>query len=579
VAFFACSEKPDNYSIRRDKFVGKYRDEHNPLVVERGKSDPFYAGGGYHVAAPEYKIELEPGEEKVLLFALGSYDKMRDERTDIEKALNPDSFEKGMGELKIFWDEFISKFGCETPNEGMDVLLNGWHQYNMRMDLYKKVNFGYTAWGGDAFGYRDRAQKAIAMASVSPEITRFVIDVLVPFQYESGDVPHSYSPMTGAKPNKGNFADVPLWMVYMVHAYIRETGNIELLNQDLPFFEGSKASLYEHVKRTVDWSWNNRGPNGLPIIGGADWNDAINLNGKGETQMVACQFVLACNNIVEMAEILGRPEDAEEYSTRALEMKRIINEKCWDGEWYIRAFDIDGNPVGSHKNVHGKIFLNAQSWAIIAGVAEGERLEKCLASVRKHLFIKCGLKLCTPAYPEYDEKVGPVGSMVEGLKENGAVFNHAHAWGVMATAIAGRGDWAEEYYNAALPYYQDPEISTTEPYTFCQTYASDEHPEYGLGRLHWHSGTIPWTFIASTQYILGIRADFDGLRIDPCIPGKWKGFTVKRMFRGVEYDIEVKNPEGGNRGVKKLTVDGKEIQGNLVPFDKSTKKQKVTVIM
>jgi cellobiose phosphorylase len=199
--------------------------------------------------------------------------------------------------------------------------------------------------------------------------------------------------------------------------------------------------------------------------------------------------------------------------------------------------------------------------------------------MRKHLFIKCGLKLLTPAYGDYNEKVGPVGVFGKGLKENGAVFNHAHAWGVMATAMAGKGDWAQEYYNAGLPYFQDPNVSTMEPYAFCQTYVSDEHPEYGLGRLHWHSGTVPWTFVASTQHILGVRSDFKGLIIDPSIPKNWKSYKVTRYYRGIEYQIEVQNPNGKSRGLSSLKLDGKDLEGNFVPLKTGKKKQSILAVM
>ncbi|OGJ89740.1 MAG: hypothetical protein A2268_07090 [Candidatus Raymondbacteria bacterium RifOxyA12_full_50_37] len=579
VAFFACSCNPDSVSLRRDRFIGRYRDESNPIAVEKGVCDGFYAGGGYHVAATQYNLDLGPNEERAFFFAMGSYDAMGDERADVAPLLTAGGFDAEFAKLKKYWKTYTDKFACATPNRGMDVFLNGWHQYNLIMDLWKTVNYSYTGWGGGSVGYRNRAQKTIALATIDPRLAKSAMDQLIRIQYECGDAPGGYSPMTGAKANAGGFSDVPIYLIYAVTAYVQETGDMGLLTTEYPFFEGSTATLYEHLTRIIDWIWSRRGPHGLPIIGIADWNDAINLNGKGETQMVACQFVLACRQLVDMAKFLKRDNDAVKFSGLAEKMSAIVNEVCWDGEWYLRAFQLDGTPVGSHKNTYGKIFLNAQNWAIIAGIVQGERLEQCLASVRKHLFIKCGLKLCAPAYPGYDEKIGPIGSMVPGLKENGAVFCHAHAWGVIATAMTRKGDLAMEYYNAALPYYQDPDVSTTEPYTFCQTYASDEHPEYGLGRLHWHSGTIPWTYIASTQYILGIKPQFSGLLIDPCIPKEWKGYTVKREYRGTIYSIEVSNPDGVSSGVKSVIVDGKKTGNNMVVHDKAKKAVTVQVVL
>ncbi|MFP4521864.1 MAG: GH36-type glycosyl hydrolase domain-containing protein [Fibrobacterota bacterium] len=578
VSFFALSNKPDGITYRRDRFIGPYRDESCPIALEEGKSDDFYAGGGYHIAAPMYELELEPGEEKPFFFALGSYDKIGEEQNDVKPLLTVKGFSEKLTELKKYWAGFASRFSCSTPDDGMDIFLGGWHQYNLVMDLWKVVNYSYTGWGGSAVGFRNRAQKVVALSSVDIDFSKKAVETLLSIQYECGDAPGSYSPLSGAKAGKGGFSDVPMYLIYAVEAIIKETGDKQFLNKELPFFEGSKATVFEHLKRIIDWIWSRRGPHGLPVIGIADWNDAINLNGKGETQMAACQFVHACRILSVFSKILGEDGDKEKFSKLGDEMKDIINEHCWDGEWYIRAFDINGSPVGSSKNEHGKIFLNAQSWAVISGVAEGERKEKCLLSTRKYLFTKCGLKSCTPAYPAYDDKIGPIGSMVPGLKENGAIFCHAHAWGIIAATAGGKGDWAHEYYDSFLPCNQDPDISTAEPYTFCQTYASDEHPEHGLGRLHWHSGTIPWTYVASTQQILGIKPDYDGLLIDPCLPKSWKQYSVKRIFRGTEYNITVKNPDGVSGGVQEITVNGEKQTSPLIKAT-DAKKAEVEVLL
>ncbi len=577
-AFFACSNTPDSVDFRRDKFIGPYRNEGNPVAIEQGRCSGFYAPGGYHVAAAHHDFELRPDEERTFLFALGTCDEPGEEQEAVRACFREHAVDQELAKVKEFWSEFTSVLKCSTPDEGFDVFTNVWNPYLARQEYFKKVNYYYTAWNETQYSFRDHGQKAINLVTFDSAIARDCMETMARLQFQCGDNYHSWSRLGGPCADRG-FSDDPLWFVYLVYTYVRETGDLAILDQSYDFVDGGNASLYEHAKLCCDWTYANRGTHGLPRIGTADWNDCINLKSEGESEMVACQFVLACHRVAEIADLIGKPDEAGHYREMADAMKACINETCWDGQWYVRAFDIQGNAVGSAGNEEGKIFLNAQTWAVISGVAEGERARQCLDSVHRLLFIRCGLKVLTPSFSRYDPLVGAIGVNPKGLKENGGVFCHAHTWGIIAACVAGDGDRAFAYYRAALPYYQDPDIMKTEPYAFAQFYASDEHPEYGLARNSWHTGTIPWTFIAATQYILGIRPSFNGLEINPCIPREWDGFKVRRIFRGTAYDIDVQNPEHVSRGVRTIELDGKSIESYVLPHDAEARSHEVKVVL
>jgi len=386
------------------------------------------------------------------------------------------------------------------------------------------------------------------------------------------------------KGSREGYGDDHLWLVQAVHNYIKETGDMNFLNELVPFTDGSKGKMYDHILRAVEYSWNNTGYHGLPKAGFADWNDCLNLSGPkgmGVSVMIACQFVLGANLLAELAEKSGRVLDVEKYKDMAIEMKKRINENAWDGEWYMRAFDDNGKAVGTSKNEEGKIWLESNTWAVLSGVAEGERMIQTLNSIKKHLYTKYGIVIFYPAYSEYHPELGYVSVFPRGLKENGAIFCHTNPWAMCAEAMAGRGEQAFEYYKTILPSASNDiaDKHWTEPYVYSQMIAGKEHKDFGQAKNSWLTGTAAWNFVAASQYILGIRPDFEGLIIDPCIPKTWKGFKVKRVWRGTTYLINVKNPKNVNKGVVKLTVDGKVIKGNKVPILKDGKKHKVEVVM
>lgn len=583
-SYFWCNQKVKSYDGVRQSFVGPYRGEANPIAVEKGKCSGSLAVGWAPFAGLHIDCNLKSGQEKEIVFILGYCDKMGEEEKVFEKYKKIGSVEEELHKLKKYWDENLLKFTVETPDNAVNSMVNIWNQYQCMTTFNWSRSASYYEAGGErGMGFRDSNQDTLGFVHQIPaKVKQRLID-LASVQFPEGRAMHQYSPLT-KKGNKEGYGDDHLWLILAVYNYIKETGDINFLNEVVPYNDGSKGRMYEHLQRALDYSWNNTGYFGLVKAGNADWNDCLNLKGPknmGVSVMISEQFVQAANLLAELAEKSGRILEVDRYKNMAQEMKKRINENAWDGEWYLRAFDDDGNPVGSSKNKEGKIWLETQVWALISGVAEGERAEKCADSINKYLYTKYGIVLFTPAFSEYNEKLGYVTVFPKGLKENGAIFCHTNPWAVIGAAILGRGEEAFKYYKTILPYETNKiaEKHATEPYVYSQMIAGKEHKDFGQAKNSWLTGTAAWNFVAISQYILGIRAEFDGLRIDPCIPKKWKQFKVRRVFRGIIYNILVKNPDGVNKGVKKVIVDGKEIKDNIVPVFKDNKEHNVEVIM
>ncbi|MGB9613242.1 MAG: GH36-type glycosyl hydrolase domain-containing protein, partial [Candidatus Margulisiibacteriota bacterium] len=428
-------------------------------------------------------------------------------------------------------------------------------------------------------------QDTLGFVHMIPEKVKVRIKDLAATQLPDGSAYHQYSPLTKkANPSDHKYGDDHLWLIFSTASYLKETGDFKFLQEKVPFANGEKASMYEHLKRAIDFSLKNLGPHGLPKILFADWNDCLNLDqgkGKAESVMVAQMLVAAAYEMAKIAKQIGKKDEVREYQNIAEKMKETINKKCWDGAWYLRAFTDDGDPVGSKSCSEGKIYLETQAWAVLANVANEERAKICLDSVKKYLATEHGIMLMTPPYSKFYYQLGSIGVYPPGLKENGAIFCHPNPWVMIAECLIGRGNRAYQYYRAILPAARNEiaDIHKTEPYVYCQMIAGKHHKDFGEGKNSWLTGSACWNFVAVSQYILGIRPDYHGLLIDPCIPKEWKGFSVKRVFRGATYFITARNPEGVNKGVKLVTLDGKKLTTNLLPPLGDGKEHHVEVIM
>jgi cellobiose phosphorylase len=408
-------------------------------------------------------------------------------------------------------------------------------------------------------------------------------------QLKTGGAFHQYQPLTKRGNNDigSGFNDDPHWLILGVGAYLKETGDWSILDERVPFENepGSEQPLYEHLRRSFQYTLDRLGPHGLPLIGRADWNDCLNLNcfsdipgqsfqtttnkeGKvAESVFIAGLFVLAAKELAAIAERRSLKEESQRYLAEAARMERVIYQYGWDGEWFVRAYDDFGKPIGSKVCDEGKIFIEPQGICIMAGIglADG-KAQRALESVNKHLATKHGIVLQQPAFSKYYIHLGEISSYPPGYKENAGIFCHNNPWIIIAEAMTGNGERAFEYYSRINPSARENigELHRCEPYVFAQMIAGKDAPTHGEAKNSWLTGTAAWTYYTATQWLLGIRVEYDGLRVDPVIPSKWKGFTVTRWFRGKRYEIEVRNPKGLQRGVKKLVVDGKTLKGNLV---------------
>ncbi len=583
-SYLASSEKVSGFDGDREAFIGPYRSESDPIVVETGKSADSKAAGGNPIGSLWNEVTLKKGQEKTIVFILGIGYDMKDAARFIKKYSDTARADEEFKKLKTYWEEYFTRYVADTPDKEVDLMVNTWNQYQCRTTFnWSRSASYYEAGIGRGMGFRDSNQDTLGVVHAIPERVKLRIKELAANQFENGSSYHQFFPLT-KKGERGGYSDDPLWLIVSAAGYIKETGDFAFLDEVIPFADKGRGTMYEHLQRAVDYVNSKVGPQGLPLMGFADWNDCLNLGGKNdkaETVWVGQFLVYAARELVRIAELKNDQASMGRYDEIATKMQAIINDVAWDGDWYIRAFDDFGTPVGSSKNKEGMIDLITQAWAVMAGLADEKRLARCMDMVKKHLDSEHGVMLCAPPYAEYDPKIGVVGTFSPGLKENGGVFCHANPWAMIAEAILGRGDRAFEYYKKIAPVTRNkiPEVHKTEPYVYAQYIAGRAHPEFGRARNSWLTGSAAWNFFAVSSYILGIRAEYRGLMVDPSIPARWKGFKVKRMFRGSLYDIEVINASRVSKGVKHIELDGQKIYGNMIPVRKDGRPHKVKAYM
>lgn len=589
-AYFSCaSHKVESFDTQRTNFLGTYGSFSDPEAVIKGECTNSIACGWAPIGAFCLPVQLKPGESQTFVFVLGYNEDREDVKRIIKKFNSPEGVNQSLNELKEYWSDNISHFSAQTEDQDMNLMVNVWNQYQCRTTFNWSRSASYYESGiGRGMGYRDSNQDTLGFSHMIPSAVKARIVDLASAQFAQGNAFHQYSPLTKKGYGSGltdlGYSDDHLWLILSVANYIKESGDVKFLEEVIPFANDKTGKLYEHLEKAIDFTLNNLGPHGLPRMFFADWNDCLNLpgsNGKAESVMVAGLFVLAAKELSSLALISGRQADVEKYQKIAQKMADQVNEKAWDGEWYIRAFTDKGDPVGSSKNAEGKIHLESQVWSVMSGVAEGERAEKCMNSVKKHLASKYGIMLVQPAYATYRPEIGSVTFYPPGLKENAAIFCHPNPWAMISECILGRGDQAFEYYKAIMPaaYNDNAEIRKTEPYVYCQMIAGRDHKDFGEGKNSWLTGSACWNFVAAANWILGVRPDYNGLVVDPCIPKKWKGMQIKRKFRGADYYITVRNPQQVSKGIKSITVDGKKIDGKIIPVFDDQGEHHIEIIM
>ena len=450
---------------------------------------------------------------------------------------------------------------------------------------------------GRGLGFPDSNQDLLGFVHMVPARARERILDISATQLKSGGAYHQYQPLTKRGNNDvgSGFNDDPHWLILGVAAYLKETGDWSILDELVPFENepGLERPLYEHLQRSLDYTMQRLGPHGLPLIGRADWNDCLNLNcfsetpgqsfqttvnkdGKvAESVFIAGLFVLAAKELAAMAEHLRRGREARMYLRQAAKMERTVSKYGWDGDWFVRAYDDSGQPIGSRTNREGRIFIESQGICVMAGIGlKDGRARRALTSVQRHLATPHGIVLLQPAFTKYHLHLGEISSYPPGYKENAGIFCHNNPWIMIAETMLGHGDRAFDYYLRINPSAREKigQLHRCEPYVFAQMIAGKDAPTHGEAKNSWLTGTAAWTYHAATQWILGIRAEYEGLRVDPVVPSKWKRFVVTRRFRGNTYKIEVTNPKKKQRGVRKLWVDGRELAGNLLPVQPPRKE-------
>jgi N,N'-diacetylchitobiose phosphorylase len=605
--WFASSFTPDGFDCVRDKFVGVYRTETNPLVLDSGKCTGSEALSGNHCAVLQKKLELKAGEESRLVFMLG-VGKREVGRQLKAKYSDLGNVDAAFAGIKKHWADRLAAYQCKTPNAGLNSMINTWTPYQAETCVVWSRFASFVECGGrTGLGYRDTAQDTLSVPHTNPAKVKQRLVELLRAQMKQGYGLHLFEPeyfdpeLIAANAGKKKFksptiipgqgkdryihgvdeacSDDHLWLIPSVFEYVNETGDMAFLEQKISYADGGEATVYEHLKAALEFSIEQVGLSGICKGLVADWNDCLNLGG-GESAMVSFLHFWALDMFAAAAKVLGKGDDATRYSAAALKVREACEAKLWDGDWYLRGYTSKGDKIGTHTDVEGKVHLESNSLAVLSGCATGEHAKKALKAIDDYLYSPWGIHLVAPAYATPNDDIGFVTRVYKGVKENGAIFSHPNPWAIIAAARIGEGDTAVKFYDAINPYNQNDkiEVREAEPYSYVQFIYGKDHADHGKARHPWLTGTAGWMYTAVTRWILGVRLQFDGLVIEPCIPKAWPGFSVQRIWRGATFEIEVKNPSGVSKGVKSLTLNGKPHSGPIPPQAKGS-VNKVEVVM
>ncbi len=622
-SFYSVNQKPDGFDTDREKFLGLYNGFESPEVVLSGSSTNTVAEGWSPVGSHYFNIKLQPGEEKDLNFILGYVELEPENKWEKPGVINKEpalkmiseysttaDVEKGLNTLREYWNDLLSRFHIKTDNKKLNSMVNIWNQYQCIVTFNMSRSASYFESGiSRGVGFRDTNQDILGCMHQIPEIAKQRILDVSAIQLEDGGAYHQYQPLTkkGNDTIGGNFNDDPLWLILSTSSYIKETNDWSILDEKIDFDNNPKlaAPMMEHLRRSFNFTVKNKGPHGLPLIGRADWNDCLNLNcfssdpdesfqtttnksGKtAESVFIAGMFIYAGKEWVEILKRRNKPDEAAIAEKEINKMTEVVKKYGWDGDWFLRAYDDSGKKIGSNENKEGKIFIETQGFCSMAEIGkEGGYPLKALESVDKYLNTEHGIVLVNPAFTEYYINLGEISSYPPGYKENAGIFCHNNAWIIIAEAIAGNGEKAWEYFTKISPAFRE-EISDNhkmEPYIYSQMIAGKDAARAGEAKNSWLTGTASWNFVAISQWILGIRPEYDGLCIDPCIPKSLKGITVNRKYQNSEYIIDIKNPEGFNKGIKFAKMDGETVEIHeegyvIIKKDHSSQSHKIEIIL
>ena len=616
-AFYGVNAKIAGFDTDRETFLGLYNGFDEPQVVAKGRCTNSIAHGWSPIAAHQLNVTLKPGQSKTFVFTLGYIELPEAEKWQKKGVINKkpakailakfdtaEKVDKAFAELKAYWDNLLSIYTVKSGNAKLDRMVNIWNQYQCMITFNMSRSASFFESGiGRGMGFRDSNQDLVGFVHQIPERARQRILDIAATQFPDGGCYHQYQPLTKRGNNDigGGFNDDPMWLIFGTVAYLKETGDFTILDEKVPFDnkKGSEVSLMEHLRVSFNHVIDNLGPHKLPLIGRADWNDCLNLNcfshdpnesfqttennskgSKAESLMIAGLFCVCGKDYADLCSYLGKKDEAKRAAKCVAAMEKAVEKYGWDGEWYLRAYDFFGKPVGSKKNEEGKIFIESQGWCGMAEIGKAKGMPaKSLDSCKKYLECEHGIVLNQPAFTKYVVEYGEISTYPAGYKENAGIFCHNNPWVIIAETKAGRGDDAFKHWEKIAPSYTEEhsELHKVEPYVYSQMVAGKDAAKPGEGKNSWLTGTAAWNWYTISQFILGVQPDYDALVIDPCLPKTMKGFSVVRRFRDGEYAIKVVNRSKSQKGVKKLVVDGKTVPGNRIPLSAGRHEVEVTL--
>ena len=617
-AVYSVNAKIDGFDTIRDEFLGAYNGTDDPTAVKNGACTNSVASGWQPIASHQINITLNPGETKSFVFVLGYIENPEDEKWESKGVVNKKrayemldryktdaDVDKAFAELNEYWDGLLSKYTVKSSNDKVDRMVNIWNQYQCMVTFNMSRSASYYESGiGRGMGFRDSCQDLLGFVHLIPDRARERIIDIASTQFQDGSAYHQYQPLT----KKGNsdigsgFNDDPLWLIAGTSAYVRETGDTTILTEMVPYDNDMSVAtpLMGHLKRSFDYTVNHKGPHNLPLIGRADWNDCLNLNcfsehpgesfqtfgpSEGpvaESVFIAGMFVKYGEEYAQLCELMGDQKEAAYAREEVAKMYDAVLKDGWDGDWFVRAYDAYGQKIGSKECEEGQIYIESNGFCSLAGIGVKEGLaKKALDSVKEKLDTKYGVMILQPAYTRYHLELGEISSYPPGYKENAGIFCHNNPWVSIAETVIGRGDRAFEIYQKTCPAYCEEfsEIHRTEPYVYSQMVAGRDAKFHGEAKNSWLTGTAAWTFVNVSQYILGVYPTHNGLSIDPCVPKDFGDFELTRKFREGIYNIKVQNPDKVEKGIKSITVDGKAIDGCVIPYVKGKETYDVVVTM
>lgn len=576
------------FDTDREKFLGPYRSYHNPLAVERGHCSQSIAVADNGCGTLQIDLELQPGQSKdfSVLMGIGSAAQegvqARNQYSDSSKVA------AALAEVKDYWHSRLNNFSIQTPDAELNSFFNTWNPYNCLITFAwsRAASLVYNG-ERDGLGYRDSVQDMLGTLHSIPEEAGARLELMLTGQVSTGGAmpvvkPYAHTPGTESCPAETEYrSDDCLWLFNTVPALVKETGNLDFYNKVLPYADKGEDTVLNHLKRAIEFSLKRSGKHGLPCGLLADWNDCLVLGQDGETVFVAMQLRYALATYGEICELLSLSGELSWAREQLAQLDQRLDEHTWDGTWYRRAFRVDGFVFGSSASEEASIFLNPQTWSVISGHASAEKAAQAMQSVHERLATDAGIMVLDPPVTKLDPSIMRARLFNPGMKENGAIFCHTQGWVVMAETLLGNGNRAYEYLRSFMPaaYNEKAEVRESEPYVYCQSTHSKYSPRYGASRLPWLTGAATWAYHATSQYMLGIRPEYNGLRIDPCIPTDWKGYSATRVFRGKTFNIKVENPNGVEKGVKSVALDGQQIHGNVIDTSVCGEVSEVLVVM